>query len=162
MKNGIFFCSLEENSSRTNWSKYISIWFINKYKLLQRLHFLETIYDSLPNSISYLLSESLSGTEPSPSVLRLISKYCHKKGVFEEKRVLLRTIPFSYQDYCVFTSKKFLDFMIKISFENIRHVFYTYEDRTIYRRKREVWIQYPVQVLLAVIVLHYSLPLWLY
>ena len=99
MKNGIFFCSLEENSSRTNWSKYISIWFINKYKLLQRLHFLETIYDSLPNSISYLLSESLSGTEPSPSVLRLISKYCHKKGVFEEKRVLLRTIPFSYQDY---------------------------------------------------------------
>ena len=120
MKNGIFFCSLEENSSRTNWSKYISIWFINKYKLLQRLHFLETIYDSLPNSISYLLSESLSGTEPSPSVLRLISKYCHKKGVFEEKRVLLRTIPFSYQDYCVFTSKKFLDFMIKISFENIR------------------------------------------
>ena len=110
-----FFCSLEENSSRTNWSKYISIWFINKYKLLQRLHFLETIYDSLPNSISYLLSESLSGTEPSPSVLRLISKYCHKKGVFEEKRVLLRTIPFSYQDYCVFTSKKFLDFMIKIS-----------------------------------------------
>lgn len=91
-----FFCSLEENSSRTNWSKYISIWFINKYKLLQRLHFLETIYDSLPNSISYLLSESLSGTEPSPSVLRLISKYCHKKGVFEEKRVLLRTIPFSY------------------------------------------------------------------
>ena len=117
MKNGIFFCSLEENSSRTNWSKYISIWFINKYKLLQRLHFLETIYDSLPNSISYLLSESLSGTEPSPSVLRLISKYCHKKGVFEEKRVLLRTIPFSYQDYCVFTSKKFLDFMIKISFD---------------------------------------------
>lgn len=91
-----FFCSLEENSSRTNWSKYISIWFINKYKSLQRLHFLETIYDSLPNSISYLLSESLSGTEPSPSVLRLISKYCHKKGVFEEKRVLLRTIPFSY------------------------------------------------------------------
>ena len=117
VKNGIFFCSLEENSSRTNWSKYISIWFINKYKSLQRLHFLETIYDSLPNSISYLLSESLSGTEPSPSVLRLISKYCHKKGVFEEKRVLLRTIPFSYQDYCVFTSKKFLDFMIKISFE---------------------------------------------
>ena len=110
-----FFCSLEENSSRTNWSKYISIWFINKYKLLQRLHFLETIYDSLPNSISYLLSESLSGTEPSPSVLRLISKYCHKKGVFEEKRVLLRTIPFSYQDYCVFTSKKFLDFMIRYS-----------------------------------------------
>lgn len=103
-----FFCSLEENSSRTNWSKYISIWFINKYKLLQRLHFLETIYDSLPNSISYLLSESLSGTEPSPSVLRLISKYCHKKGVFEEKRVLLRTIPFSYQDYCVFTPKSFL------------------------------------------------------
>ena len=40
--------------------------------------------------------------------------------------------------------------------------YYTYEDRTIYRRKREVWIQYPVQVLLAVIVLHYSLPLWLY
>ena len=86
-----FFCSLEENSSRTNWSKYISIWFINKYKSLQRLHFLETIYDSLPNSISYLLS-----------------KYCHKKGVFEEKRVLLRTIPFSYQDYCVFTPKSFL------------------------------------------------------
>ena len=84
------------------------------------MHFLETIYDFLPNSISYLLSESLSGTEPSLSVLRLISKYCHKKGVFEEKRVLLRTIPFSYQDYCVFTSKKFLDFMIKISFENIR------------------------------------------
>ena len=114
-----FFCSLEENSSRTNWSKYISIWFINKYKSIQSLHFLETIYDSLPNSISYLLSESLSGTEPSPSALCLISKYCHKKGVFEEKRVLLRTIPFSYQDYCVFT-KKFLDFMIKISFENIR------------------------------------------
>ena len=103
-----FFCSLEENSSRTNWSKYISIWFINKYKSLQRLHFLETIYDSLPNSISYLLSESLSGTEPSPSALCLISKYCHKKGVFEEKRVLLRTIPFSYQDYCVFTPKSFL------------------------------------------------------
>lgn len=40
------------------------------------------------------------------SVLRLISKYCHKKGVFEEKRVLLRTIPFSYQDYCVFTIQK--------------------------------------------------------
>lgn len=108
VKNGIFFCSLEENSSRTNWSKYISIWFINKYKSLQRLHFLETIYDSLPNSISYLLSESLSGTEPSPSALCLISKYCHKKGVFEEKRVLLRTIPFSYQDYCVFTPKSFL------------------------------------------------------
>ena len=96
VKNGIFFCSFEENSSKTDWNKYISIWFINKYKLPQRLHFLETIYDFLPNSISYLLSESLSGTEPSPSVLRLISKYCHKKGVFEEKRVLLRTIPFLY------------------------------------------------------------------
>ena len=91
-----FFCAFEKNSSKTDWNKYISIWFINKYKLPQRLHFLETIYDSLPNSISYLLSESLSGTEPSPSVLRLISKYCHKKGVFEEKRVLLRTIPFLY------------------------------------------------------------------
>ena len=103
-----FFCSLEENSSRTNWSKYISIWFINKYKLLQRLHFLETIYDSLPNSISYLLSESLSGTEPSPSVLRLISKYCHKKGVFEEKKS-------TFADYSILISGLLCIYFQKVS-----------------------------------------------